>query len=294
MTSCVSVVNRILKNRTIDEDLEDDNDYSFNIVVMLTMGFVFYAIKQIKFIPITIIGYSAYSHLVAWTLELYNIPYIFIKDSNQIVYYEVEGKEIPFEGRSFNYWKCKVEQDMFVPLTELDELAEHCDLTELDRVQQMILDRFPKFNLDQFYEQEFNYETGSFEVKRFSKDIYHVITDNSSWFTKLIISDDCTAFKPGDIIKGLNFDETNFSFEDNYEVISNEEIICLKDNENKFFSLKDHKPFVSDGLHIIHPFHLPSQVDIVLTIMIVTLGLVRKNFKQYDMVPEVNFNLQLF
>lgn len=145
-------------------------------------------------------------------------------------------------------------------------------------------------------------------IKRFFGGLYYVTTPNEIWISKLIITDNVIPLQPGEIISGLSGIVTSQSSDKyliehtsqsciiyqpdirtkltrhyNYQVNPDLSITSLSNHSNEehqtsresiLYNLRQPRPFTCNSICTIHPFHLPSNWDPFLTIMIVCMALV--------------------
>jgi len=185
------------------------------LIGLIMLGFMAYIIKQIPYHPITIMGNTIYSQVVASCLSRYKIPYVLCRGFNRIPYYETDqGYEIPFEGPNSQFFSTN--QDTQIPLIpntkeELSKLELHTNLSNLEYIQYNLLTNFPSKNgvyiasmNDIIHkDREKAIKNPIINIRRFCGNLYYIITINEIWLSRIIISDIVHPLQPDEIISVL-------------------------------------------------------------------------------------------
>lgn len=235
--------------------------------------------------------------------------YYGIDNGNQISF---EGPNFNFFLNSYN------EKIPIIPCSKEDiiKLEQHTGLTNLYNIQNEILSNFDKNNniyIGNIYDiintklHTYNPIIG---IKRFIGNLYYIMTTTEIWLSQIIITDTVFHLQPTEIISTINAISVD-NASDYYNIYHKSDNICIitepnvktqlqrinkylvnndltikllfenhSDNveESPIYNLYNPRPFNYDNLYIIHPFHLPTNWDIILNIMIVTHGLINKIF----------------
>lgn len=283
------------------------------VICFYLLALVFYILKELPYHEVTIVGYTSYSRVVASCLNNHNIPFVLCKGNSRATYYKVENREdICFEDPNVSLTDDPIPM---IPLTneELLMLQEHTNLNNLDKIQDIIINKFDYkeglyfTKMDNLIYQGEISKGPIVSIKKFIGNLYYVISNKEIWISRFIITDKVYPLRGGEIISSLyysnletsaeqyklehlksnkskvvvtdNYQKTVISRENSYFVDEDLSVYSLKipyeiRSESIFYNLKNPRRFYKD-IYNIHPFHLPSCWDIFLSIMIVTLSLVK-------------------
>jgi len=259
---------------------------SFIYLITLTILIIItYIIIKIPYIPITIIGNTIYSDIIASSIG--DIPFIFCSE-NYVNCYSVDNEPIFFEGINFRNDNLLSEEEinnMAIPLTpkEILELESHTGLYNLDHTHKMILSNSRKYVINnKIYEPILT-------IKNISKDIFYLRTKSKAWTTKLIFTDKVRSLQINDILSCIVIDDSiqngYIEFDNKklvkapmYKVTDDNKIIKLRnvERESIFYSLVNPLPFIENGIYRIHPFCLPLCWDIFLMISVITKNIIQE------------------
>ena len=273
-----------------------------HLITIILLSFYAHILKQISYVPVTVIGHTIYAKLIAATLHRQDINYRLCKTNNRLITYETsQGKLIQFEGPTH-----MTSNEQLPVLTcnedELDKLQEHTGLTNVAQAQQNILNTMDRVggvymtSLDDLIEH-ISYDDTILSMEKISANLFYISTPHHTWYTRLILSDMTEPLRAGDTITGFIVQSAVQSTDDTrssnvitvettndklamqrrslYYVEDNLDITAYprpKSEESLLYSLREARPFTSGSLCIIHPFHLPIGWDPLLPIMIITLA----------------------
>jgi hypothetical protein len=181
------------------------------------IGFFARIIRRFPFYPVTVVGNTVYSKVVAATLDRCQIKYALCKSNHRITYYETDdGHEIPFEGSSPNHFPPKVVSLIPLSTDELIQLENHTGLTNLTDIQTEILNSFIQkdevriVNTKDIIHQPTSNDIIKCDnhcpvvkIQRLAGNICYVMTTNAIWLTRLIIMDNISPLQSGEIVTGL-------------------------------------------------------------------------------------------
>lgn len=228
--NCIFFQRNLCKKYSILIDLDgriykilDSNVYKRNLLKLCSLimiGFFARIIRGFPFYPVTVVGNTVYSQVVAATLARCHIKYALCKSDHRITYYETDdGQEIPFEGPSPNHFPSKVVSMIPLSTEELIQLEKHTALHNLDKIQNQILESFTRKddvrivntsdiihqqgNNDSIKSCNYDYHSPVMRIQRFAGNICYVMTYNAIWLTRLVIMDKVSPLQPGEIITGL-------------------------------------------------------------------------------------------
>lgn len=256
---------------------------SFIILISFTIIIIFaYIIIKIPYIPITIIGKTIYSTVIANAIDI--VPYVFCYD-NVINCYSCDNSSLFLEG--INHMSIETNYSL-IPLTtdEIKQLKSHTGLPNIDIIHNKIISS--NINIESIIKNVPNkiYEP-IISIKKISKTLYFIRTKTKSWITKLIITDKIDPINENDVITSVvsdnNLDHENYIIIENkklfklpmYKINPNSKIIKLNNPEYEsiFYSLQKPRSF-NNNFYFIHPFHLPQCWDIFLLITVITKSLI--------------------
>jgi hypothetical protein len=290
----------------------DPHKYNVGILKicsLILIGCIAYMISRYPYHHVTIMGNTIFSKISAAALSLNKIPFVLCKETHRVPYYTTDNMEIPFEGVSPQFFNNNLHQvTRIIPhsASEIEELEKHTHLQDLASVQKRLLDNF--LYADGVYTTTMGkiiYNEGAsknpiINIKRFFGNLYYVMTTTEIWITKIIIGDNIFPLQPEDVVTCLYGNKVSMSNEsihitynanvgtiseidkstklvrrDGYEVKSDLSIKSLDesaDDECVIYNLKRPRPFVHNGIKMIHPFHFPGTCDPFLSIMTITLA----------------------
>lgn len=306
--SCVQSMIKYLARRGITIKLDGSiskaltpYQYRLNVVRLCCLLLIIclaYIIRIYSYHPITIIGNSIYSRVIASALSYEKKPFVLSRGFQTTLYYESnDGKEIPFEGVSPNYFNSSLDKKaVLIPMTQtqLAELESHTKLKNLESIQNKVLSRLSNTTeIKNLIHNGTNIKSPILSIKRFLGGLYYITTATEVWISKLIISDAVLHVQAGDVISGLYVTEKSQSDSystkdenDNITILTRKDAYLVdqdcniiandvpSDTECILYNLKHPRPFVLDGIHMVHPFHLPPTWDPFLTIHVITRALV--------------------
>lgn len=258
----------------------DDKVYKMMMIELYCIsiiGIISWIIKHYKYHPITIIGNTIYSRVCAGILSQYNIPFVLSKPSNRIVYYETDdNKEIAFEGQSYKYFD-NTRDIKFVPHSdqEIQQLQDHTKLKGLRSIH----DKMINMSFNNILLLRDTYLTNPIiRTKHLNNNLYYITTYDDCWISQIIISDIVDPLSPKEIISGLYLVDNELKRLNSYVVGDDLSIKLLSDSipeiESSVYSLSNSRAFGNNqNKYIIHPFHLTNTNDPILSIAIVTIGL---------------------
>lgn len=275
---------------------------------LIMIGFIVFIIKKYEYYPVTVIGKFVYSKVISSSLKIYNIPHILCKYTNRVSYYETtDGEYIPFEGVNSNFFND--ETVPIIPNTEKDLLLieSHIGIKNLNVIQDKILSKFNNINginmatMKQMIGAQPD-EGYVLFIKHFFGKLYMVKTTTKCWITELIITDNTFHLQPGNILTQLhNTSVENVNADQTIEIVNDECVVNMSNSqiilkrkhsyhvENNFsitsfadndqssliYGLQHPRQIKSGNVYIVHPFHIPLTWDPFLTIMIVTIAIVK-------------------
>jgi len=183
---------------------------------LIMIGFFVYLIKRFPYYPVTIIGNTVYSRVVAATLRTCNIAYTLCKSNNRVTYYETaDNKEIPFEGPSYQIFHHFIDkEETKVPIVpnlkaEIIKLEQHTGIKNLAKIQDDILYNFEirngvyLANIKDIISDETPNHAPVIFIKKFWGNMYYVMTTNEIWLTNIVITDTISPLQPTEIISTL-------------------------------------------------------------------------------------------
>src|SRR3989338_6696962 len=152
--SCLTLFRDLCRRHQITIDLEGRiykiltpdqyRSHLLKIYGLVMVGFLARIIRRFPFYPITVVGNSVYSRVVAPTLEQCNIKYALCKGTNRLTYYETDThREIAFEGSSSHQFPPKLVSLIPHSKSELQQLQTHTGLPNLESIQTRILSTMP-------------------------------------------------------------------------------------------------------------------------------------------------------
>jgi hypothetical protein len=289
--------------------------YQCNIFILQVYGIIsvicaICILCQLSYIPVTIIGNTIYARVMASAVHREGLLYKLCRMNNRLtVYGTSDDRVIAFEGvPSMN--SNKKLPIIICSIDELQQLEVHTGLHNLSDVQALILQDFDKAN--GIYNTSVNdiiadiiYDEPIITIDKLQCNLYSICTTTKSWLTSLIITDDVEPLQPNDIITGFIAANTNAVISDEISVDKYDDyVIIIKDNvctkltrkalyyvdddlniiaysnnklhESLIYGLRKPRPFLQDGIRIIHPFHLPLMMDPILSLMLVTTATIQQ------------------
>lgn len=279
------------------------------IVALIVSAVMAYIIRSIPYHPVTIIGSTIYSRISAACLSQYNVPYVLCRGSNYVTYYETDGgNEIAFEGKGvMSTTKINIPP---IPLSqdELKNVRHHTGLDNLTIIQNNVLKHLR--SIENIFSKEKPIKGPIMMVKPLFKDIYYVVGVNECWLTRIIITDKVFSLRPGDRMLGISTTTVNnnsvtrsieynptsciihepnvtkiltrsskYTVDTDFRIYSTDLIFDADDKDLPLYSLMNPRPIRSPehkGIYVIHPFHIPATWNPLLSIMLITLGLISK------------------
>jgi len=277
---------------------------------IIILAFFVYVFQHVKYVPVTVIGNTVYAKIIAATVHQQQIEYRLCKTNNRAIVYETsDGNLIPFEGIT----SAIIEKNLPVIVCDdkdLLRLEEHTDLDNLAEVQQVVLEHFEQ--VDDTYIANLNelladveYDAPIISMERIAPSLYYIRTTEDMWLTNFILSDMVEPLQVGETIIGCVVDHVTDAILTNKLVqrtsdsviicdgsqtivVTNKALYYVEDDlsimsyprhklaESKLYSLEPARPFATGDIYIIHPFHLPSMLDPLLPIMIVTTAIITR------------------
>lgn len=241
-SSCYSILNNFTNKNRIKIDISGkifqilpEDNYKIRVLKLcglIMVGILAHMIRQFPYYPITIIGNTVYSKVIAASLISYNSNNVIAicKSNKRISYYETDdGKELPFEGCSVNFF-LNSDKSRIIPVVpnsmeDLTKLEQHTGLKDLSQIQQSILSQFKKENSADIYlanleDLIINDEPTSnslrnispksvsihnpvIQIRKFWGNLYYIMTSNEVWLTRMVISDSAAPLQPHEVVSGL-------------------------------------------------------------------------------------------
>lgn len=278
------------------------------ISTIIILAFFVYIFQHFKYVPVTVVGNTIYAKVIAATVHQQQIEYRLCKTNNRIIVYETsDGNLIPFEGIT----SAIIEKNLPVIVCDdkdLSSLEEHTNLDNLADVQRSILEHFEQIdgtyiaNLNKLL-TDVEYGDPIISIERIASSLYYIRTTEDIWLTNFILSDMVEPLRVGETIIGCVVDHVTDNISTNKLIQRTPDSAIIRDGsqtlvmntralyyveddlsitsyprhklgESKLYSLEPARPFATGGVYIIHPFHLPSMLDPLLPIMIVTTAIV--------------------
>lgn len=252
------------------------------IYVAYIINYIYETIINIPYYPITLYSTNLYSKFAEQILILNKIDYQKIHHPvlvNPSYYLSSKHKTVNFNPNLKDFSN-NVEVP-FIPLSsdELIELSNHVeiDLLTLTNSQEYILNELPNINAyhisreNYLYDDDYTINTNHVKSIKKCKFGYHVVCENFSFYTSVILSDYTFILQPGEIITAAYSDE-NLIFENKYIVDQHYRLETLSKRHSNLlpcYSLDTPRK----GL-ILHPFHLTKSKDFILSIMIITQSII--------------------
>lgn len=262
------------------------------IVALIVSAVMAYIIRSIPYHPVTIIGTTFYSRVSAACLSQYNIPYVLCRGSNHVTYYETDdGKEIAFGGKGLTSTVNNIPLIKHSPRhssEELKTLERHTRLSNLATIQGSVFERLPK--IESIVAKTKPNKGPVIMIKPLIKDIYYVMSTTGCWLTRIIITDKVLPLYPGDHIAGVTIsaksNEARILEHSSQYIVTTDLRICSANlminhdmEELQIYSLAKPRPLNppdQGAIYVVHPFHLPATWNPLLSIMLVTLGIISK------------------
>lgn len=242
------------------------------LCALIVTGILAYIIHNYTFYPVTIIGNTIYSRLIATFMK---IPYVICKGSNRITYYITDDdQEIPFEGASIHFFQDT--DTSMIPLTsdELNLLEKHTGLKNLAHIQDTLIQ---SYNIVSLVNKINTFKPPIVQVKKFFGNLLYVMTNNEVWITRNIITDIVSPLHPGDTIVETQVTDSGLQHIDAHLILPDHTIKSLNSDDNYksiIYHLKRPRPFSAGPITILHPFHLPVTRDPLLALMIIARALI--------------------
>ena len=278
------------KNKRINvEGIIEDTSWYFpmiQFVILILMGVMYYIYTFYKrILPITLHATTLYSNFIEQLLILNKLPYrkIYKPYLDDIAYYKSSKKKtISINPKVKDFINETIE---FIPLSEdeLEVLSDHLNL-DVKPIQEQVLSLMPEINgyhiIRGNYLDDEVYNMNHYKIKKIIKIhdyLYKVITNEETFYTNLILSDETLALQIGDVLNGMYYcttDEQVYT-ENKYVVNQFNTLSSLSKGLKKDIV---HLPFYTmdvprQGL-ICHPFHLPKSKDPILSLLIMVQVLI--------------------
>lgn len=275
------------------------------LITIIFLSFVVYIFKHIAYIPVTVIGHTIYAKIIAGTVKRHNIQYKFCKTNSRVITYETSRAElIEFEGAS-NMTSSEQLPVVTCNVNELIALEAHTNLHNLDKAQSTVLqhmDRVGGVHMTSLNEliNNIQYDAHITSIDKISNNLFYITSCDTIWLTSLILTDTIEPLQAGETVIGFIVSPTiesttNYETEQDKIVVETIEglvtmqrksLYYVEDDlsitsysrnllaESQLYTLRDPRPFVLSNLCTIHPFHLPTVWDPLLSLMIVTTAVI--------------------
>lgn len=258
-------------------------NYFYNLCLFYLIIVICHVVSQTikwNYVPITLFGTTNYAKFIEQLLLLNHIDYYKLSYPYMThLTYPLKNKTIFLNPQRDDFDNQEV---IITPLCDdaLIQLSEHTDIDPeyLHEIQTYILNILPQMNAHQVVLENY-IEMDDYQFKQYHVvcvdqigDLYQIKTVNTTYYTSLILTDYIKPLKVGEVINASYADDTNIYIENKY-VMSEYQLWSLKKGLSKEFTLL---PFYSldpprsiiEG--VVHPFHLPSSKDAILSTLIMT------------------------